>query len=492
MDKKKIRNELVTLLKKNKNNALSLWSGKIFDVPGHRKMKDIVPRKAHLIGMSKYLSALICDIGHPTKRTCNAVLEELIFKDYLSASTAEDTIHGQVIIKGILIDMLMHHCSNDIGKLKRTVPVLVEAIDRQILCISHSYKRRDFARLETIMRYGKKLIAFHEIDKVCHLVMEAAISESESDRGSIMLLEKDGYLRIKSSVGIPKKILAKIKRQKIGHGIAGKVAKSGQPIIINEGQSMPAAAKKALRGLGLMSAVSIPILSDHKILGVLNLGKRRFKPFFDKEDAELLLILAYEAGAAISNCYLFEEVHELYTGSIISLAAAIDARDHYTHGHSNNVANIATATARKLKLDKENVNNIYFASMLHDIGKIGIPDKVLLKRGKLTEKEFNVIKRHPIYGVKILKHIPRLSPIVPIIYHEHERYDGKGYVEGLRGKKIPVESRIIAVADAYEAMTSNRPYRKAMSKRKAIEEIKKNSGTQFDPKVVKAFLEVRK
>jgi HD-GYP domain-containing protein (c-di-GMP phosphodiesterase class II) len=130
--------------------------------------------------------------------------------------------------------------------------------------------------------------------------------------------------------------------------------------------------------------------------------------------------------------------------------------------------------------------------MLHDIGKIGVPDSILLKPGRLTEKEFSVIKKHPIYAVNILKHIPRLKDIVPIVYHEHERYDGKGYVEGLKADKIPIESRIIAVADAYEAMTSNRPYRKSMPSKKAIEEIKLNSGTQFDPAVVKAFLKVIK
>jgi HD-GYP domain-containing protein (c-di-GMP phosphodiesterase class II) len=129
---------------------------------------------------------------------------------------------------------------------------------------------------------------------------------------------------------------------------------------------------------------------------------------------------------------------------------------------------------------------------LHDIGKIGVPDNILLKPGALTKKEWEIIKRHPIYAVNILKHVPRLKPIIPIIYHEHERYDGKGYVDGIKGDNIPIESRIIAVADAYEAMTSNRPYRKALSDNKAISRIKDGSGTQFDPKVVKAFLKIIK
>lgn len=490
MKNKGLRKELAALLKSKKDKIVRIWSGRIFDVPGHRKIKDIVPRRIHARGMSRYLDALISDIKHPMKRACNSVLEELVFKDYLSASTTEDTIHGQIIVRSIMADLIVQSYAHNFKKLKNLMPILTEAIDREILHLSNIYRRRDFAKLETIMRYGKRLITIHDLDKICNLVLEAAIKESDSDRASIMLLEKDGYLRIRGSRGIPKEVLAKARRQKIGHGISGKVARSGQPLIINKGQKIPRAARKTLRGLGLVSAVSIPIMSDDKVLGVLNLGKLRNKPFFDREDAELLLILAYEAGAAISNCRLFEEVHELYTGSIISLAAAIDTRDHYTHGHSKKVADIATATARKLTLTNHEVDNIYFASMLHDIGKIGIPDKILLKPGRLTEKEFDVIKKHPIYGIRILKHIPRLKPIIPAIYHEHEHYDGKGYVEGLKGERIPIASGIIAVADAYEAMTSNRPYRKSMSKRKAIEEIKRCAGTQFDPKVVKAFLKV--
>jgi len=279
---------------------------------------------------------------------------------------------------------------------------------------------------------------------------------------------------------------------KIGSGIAGTAAKTGEPIVISKGYKMPGNVRRFMRGLKLKSALSIPLMSDSTLQGVLNLGKYRSKHLFDRDDAELLMILASEAGAAISNCKLFQEMHELYEGSIVSLAAAIDARDHYTHGHSSRVTAIALSIGRFLKLAGDILDRIRLASMLHDIGKIGIPDSVLLKPGRLTEKEFEVIKKHPIYAVNILKHLPRLKEIVPIVYHEHEHYDGTGYVDELKAEAIPIESRIIAVADAYEAMTSNRPYRKAMPKKKAIEEIKRNSGTQFDPLIVKAFLKTKK
>ncbi|NQT95039.1 MAG: GAF domain-containing protein [Candidatus Omnitrophica bacterium] len=483
------RKEVAGFLINNKKPLVKEWSNRIFEVPGHKRLKTMIPKKIHAEGMKEYIDAFIKDIKKPSSHYCNIILKRLVLNDYLSANTAEDTIHGQIILRDTITSRIIKVYSSQPKKLNQMISIILGAIERSTQCLLNIYKTREFSRLKTVMKYGKKLIAVHDLDKLCKLILEAAIKESDSDRASIMLLEKDGYLHMRYSIGIPRRV-AEATKLKLGKGIAGRVAKTATPLILNAGQKIPPRIKKNLRGLGLTSAVVVPLIADSKVLGVLNLGKYRNKPFFDEEDVELLVILAYEAGAAISNCYLFEEVHDLYVGSIVSLAAAIDARDHYTHGHSKEVAKLAVKTAQKLKLDGDAVEKIHFASMLHDIGKIGIPDNVLLKKGKLTRPEWAIIKKHPIYGAKILKHIPRLKPIIPIIYHEHERYDGTGYVDGIKGEDIPIESRIIAVADAYEAMTSRRPYRKPMPKRKAIEEIKKNSGTQFDPRVVRIFLKV--
>ena len=491
MKNENIRKEIYLLLKARFKSIIGRWSASIFDVPGHLRDKDVISRKTHKTGMQEVFKGFVDDIIKPNLRLCEASLKRLIFNDYLSASNSADVIQGLMLLRSMLMDIVSENYKNDIEKLKNANKIIIETIGKSIVCVSDLYKKRDFARLETIMMYGKKMMKVHSLDKLCNLILEAAVIESGSDRASLMLLEKDGYMYIKSSIGIPKRI-AQSARVKVGSGIAGTAAKTGEPIIISNGYKMPGNVRRFMRGLKLRSALSIPIMSDNAIQGVLNLGKHKSRHLFDRDDAELLMILASEAGTAISNCKLFQEMHDLYEGSIVSLAAAIDARDHYTHGHSSRVTGIAVSIARNLKLYGEKIDRIKLASMLHDIGKIGIPDHILLKPGRLTEEEFEVIKKHPIYAVNILKHLPRLKEIVPIVYHEHEHYDGTGYVDGLKADAIPIESRIIAVADAYEAMTSNRPYRKAMPKKKAIEEIKRNSGTQFDPLIVRAFLKVVK
>jgi response regulator RpfG family c-di-GMP phosphodiesterase len=489
MKDKKTRKEIALFLKFKSRFIIRKWSGLIFNVPGHLRDKDVISKRTHAVGMQMMFKGFISDIENPNGRQCESVFRQLIFKDYLTGSNSADVIQGLIILRSILIEMISVRYDYDVEKLKQAYNIIIREISNSVVCVSEIYNRRDFARLETIMRYGKKMVTVHNLKKLCDLILEAAVIESNSDRASLMLIDPDGFLRIKSSVGIPRHVVARTK-VKLGSGIAGKVAQTGESIIISKGWKIDKKIKRSLRGLGLKSALSIPILADSSIYGVLNLGKQKNKHLFDKDDADLLSILAYEAGAAVNNCRLFEEMRELYEGSIISLAAAIDARDHYTHGHSNRVAGIALKISRILNLPDESIEKIKLASMLHDIGKIGVPDKVLLKPGRLTEKEFEIIKKHPVYAVNILKHLPRLKGIIPIVYHEHERYDGKGYVEGLKGKAIPIESRVISVADAYEAMTSNRPYRKAMPKAKAIREIKCNSAKQFDPNVVKAFLKV--
>ena len=179
-----------------------------------------------------------------------------------------------------------------------------------------------------------------------------------------------------------------------------------------------------------------------------------------------------------------------YLGIISALAAAIEARDPYTVGHSARVTQYAVAIAESMELSSEEVEEVRLAGLLHDLGKIGVPDSILNKPGRLNDEEFTVIKMHPALSMRIIEPLPHLGNIIPIIYHHHERYDGQGYVEGKSGERIPLGARIIAVADSYEAMTSDRPYRVALSRKEAMSELRSNAGSQFDPDVVSHFLEL--
>ncbi len=203
-----------------------------------------------------------------------------------------------------------------------------------------------------------------------------------------------------------------------------------------------------------------------------------------------LKILFDEGAIAIENAILYKKNRDMFLKTLQSLAIAIDAKDAYTHFHSTNVSRYSVFIAKKLKFTVKDIETISFGALLHDIGKIGIPENILNKPDKLTDEEFNKIKEHPTIGKGILNPIKEQFPeIMDMIYYHHERYDGKGYPEGIKGNDIPLKARIVSLADAFDAMTSDRAYRKKLDINFVVEEIRKNSGTQFDPIVVNAFFD---
>jgi len=183
----------------------------------------------------------------------------------------------------------------------------------------------------------------------------------------------------------------------------------------------------------------------------------------------------------------YTEVRDLFFGSVSALSQAIDAKDGFTRGHADRVSRIAGAIAREIGVPEREIEQIELAGLLHDIGKIGVEDRILMKPARLEPDETALMRRHPIYGASILEPSAALRPLVPIVLHHHENYDGSGYPEGLKGEAIPLGSRVIIVADAYEAMTSDRIYRKAIGHEKAMEQLNRYKGVQFDPSVVRAL-----
>ena len=199
-----------------------------------------------------------------------------------------------------------------------------------------------------------------------------------------------------------------------------------------------------------------------------------------ENDAELLLI-----SSPPSFHLMRDEIQE-----ILQLARSVEEKDEDTEGHCHRLERLAIATGEKLHLDGDQLITLSYAAYLHDVGKVKVPDRILNKPGPLTDEEWGEMRKHPEYGAQMLEGKEFLRDAANVIYAHHERYDGSGYPRGLAGDDIPIEARIIAVVDAYDAMVSDRPYRKALSKKTAIEELEKNSGSQFDPQVVSAFLRV--
>ena len=210
---------------------------------------------------------------------------------------------------------------------------------------------------------------------------------------------------------------------------------------------------------------------------------------FDDFDQELIMTVTTQAITAIKSLELYEEQQNIISGTLKSMLTLLNSR-FPTYQHSECFLKIIDELSLRLHLDEENRQSLKYASMLHDMGKIHMPYKIITKSTTLTGEEYKLIKQHPIKSAQIIKHLKILKPAMPIVFHHHERFDGKGYPSRLKGERIPLGSRIMAVVDAFDAMVFGRPYRKKVSVETAVEEIKKNSGSQFDPKVVSEFLKV--
>ncbi len=241
---------------------------------------------------------------------------------------------------------------------------------------------------------------------------------------------------------------------------------------------------------GIQSVALVPLISKEEILGMIVLGERRKWERSPLTDSQIALCeaIAHQAAIAVENARLFEDLKGAHFDIIQALVETLETKDAYTRVHSDHTVHYAMAVAEKLNLSENDKELLRYAAIFHDIGKIGIPDSILNKPAKLTDEEYEVMKTHPERGANILRQIKFLAPVVPLVLYHQETYNGKGYPAGLAGEAIPIQSRIVAVLDAYDAMTSNRVYRKSPGKEYAISELKKYAGSQFDPRVVEAFL----
>lgn len=242
----------------------------------------------------------------------------------------------------------------------------------------------------------------------------------------------------------------------------------------------------------ITSAMCVPLTHHNDRLGVIYVDTRGTQSAFTQGDLELLVALSGPAAIAIRNAQYLAKLHKSYSDTLIALANSIELRDHYTVGHTWRVTNFALEIARAMGWPEERLKECEMGGVLHDIGKISVDDAVLRKPGHLTDEEFEKMKVHPEKGARLLQDIEFLAPCIPYALYHHERYDGRGYPFGLKGEEIPIEGRLLAVADTFDAMTSNRPYRKGLDPDYAISELEKGKGTQFDPQVVDAMVKAFK
>src|SRR4051794_6442447 len=233
--------------------------------------------------------------------------------------------------------------------------------------------------------------------------------------------------------------------------------------------------------------VAIPVYVQDDFHGIVVCANK--EGGFHEYDDEVLVALGDHAGAVLENGRLRGDLRSAYVSTVRLLAEAIEAKDPFLRGHSDQVSEYVSAVADKLGIERKRREQLVFGSLLHDVGKIGISERILLKPARLTEEEFGIIKLHPRIGYRLIDRVDALRPIAPAILHHHERWDGGGYPDGLAAEEIPLEARIVAVADSFSAMTADRPYRGRMSLDQACAELERCAGTQFDPEVVRIFVE---
>jgi len=248
---------------------------------------------------------------------------------------------------------------------------------------------------------------------------------------------------------------------------------------------------RSVAALHVRSAMCAPLVSRNGVLGLVYVDSHKAN-VFARRDLALFSALALKVAIAVDNARLYDDLRGLFYNTVETLVRTIQAKDQYTAGHSTRVSRYALMIADKLGLATKEKHQLYLAAMLHDIGKIGVPDDLLNRPGKLSKAEMERVRSHVQVGASMIEMLGEMHAIVPLIRHHHECYDGSGYPDGLKGEQIPLVSRIIAVADMYDAMTSDRPYRKRRSHQAAVDEILAASGVQIDPRVTNAFLEVLK
>ncbi len=339
-----------------------------------------------------------------------------------------------------------------------------------------------------IHEFGVATSGIVEIDRLAKLIVINATRLLRTEIGSLMLVDKEtNMLEIVAARGLPEELVKNI-HIPIGKGIAGKVAEEGESILCENIETDTRFLKESNEKYTSKSFVSVPLKIQNRVIGILNINNKESKQKFDEKDLKLLTILAEQSARTIENAELYKHMQDTYLGTIQTLARAIDAKDPYTKGHSDRVTRYAVKIAREMSLSESAIRNIEYSALIHDIGKIGIQESILTKKGGLSGTEYEIVKMHPLIGESIITPVKFLNGIAPLILYHHERFDGKGYLEGLRGEAIPLGARVISVADAFDAMTSDRPYRKALTRKKAREELEKESGKKFDPRVVEAFL----
>lgn len=378
----------------------------------------------------------------------------------------------------------------DITRISQSLLLLEQSVGDQM--------KLKQSQLRALMSVGQAINSSLGLRRVLEEVMDSLISLMHAERGFLMLRESNGELAVQIARGIAHINLDE-EAFKVSKTIVRKVVESGAPVLTTNAQADPRFdAQLSVAAYQLRSILCVPLKLKDDLIGVLYVDNRAHAGIFKENDLELISGFADQAAVAIDSARLFEDLQEshrelelAYQATLEGWVRALDLRDKETEGHTQRVTILTERLARSMGVEGDALINITRGALLHDIGKMAIPDGILLKPGQLTDDERMLIQKHPVYAYQMLSPIAFLIPAIDIPYCHHEKWDGSGYPRGLRGKEIPFAARIFPVIDVWDALTSNRPYRKALPQYEVRQRIKNDSGKHFDPVVVDAFMEMK-
>jgi putative nucleotidyltransferase with HDIG domain len=344
--------------------------------------------------------------------------------------------------------------------------------------------------LQALAEIGYVVNSSLDLPTVLNEVIDTIIQLAEAERAFLMLRDPSGALETVVARNWEHESL-KPGEYEISRTVINQVVESGQAVLTTNAQEDPRFdGIQSVVAYSLRSILCVPLKGKGELIGVLYADNRVREGIFNENDRTLLSAFANQAAVALENAQLFNDLTISYDQTLDALMAALDVRDQETEGHTRRVVLYSMTLAQKLGLSEDQLLDLRRGAMVHDIGKLGIPDSILLKPGPLTEEEWRLMRQHPELGVRMLEGIVFFKRAIDVIHAHHEHYDGGGYPRALVGDDIPLGARIFAVADALDAITSDRPYRKAQPYAVARKEIRRCRGTQFDPQVVDVFLSI--
>jgi uncharacterized domain HDIG len=397
---------------------------------------------------------------------------------------------------------------NVVDSLSRSGNPLVSTVIQDITRVSQSLllleqsvgdqMKLKQSQLRALMSVGQVINSSMGLRRVLEEVMDSLITLMHAERGFLMLRESNGEFAVQIARGIAHINLDE-EAFKVSKTVVRKVVESSAPVLTTNAQADPRFdAQMSVAAYQLRSILCVPLKLKDDLIGVLYVDNRAHAGIFKENDLELISGFADQAAVAIDSARLFEDLQEshrelekAYQATLEGWVRALDLRDKETEGHTQRVTILTQRLARSMGVEGDALINITRGALLHDIGKMAIPDGILLKPGQLTEDERMLIQKHPVYAYEMLSPIAFLVPAIDIPYCHHEKWDGSGYPRGLRGKDIPFAARIFPVVDVWDALTSNRPYRRALPQYEVRQRIKNDSGKHFDPVVVDAFMEMK-